>query len=285
MSLAWARAARAQARAKCAFARADRYDQIVPVAPDGTRALYEELATAQRRLAERHLAAARIHSAVAVRILDSHRRVQRATAAGIAGAVADALGVNSVAVVLRASDESDATAVGSDARALKVQDAELVVSEGPSHDVTRTSHTLAVDGSELTARWPRFAEAVAPLVLHALAAVPLRAGEATVGSLTVIDAPWPRPEHGLAGLATVGEALVQTVLEEMGEGGGALEATQIVSGDWMATVHVAAGMLAARHQISPEDAMALIRARAYAESIGMDEVSLAITQGRLSLLE
>jgi hypothetical protein len=279
------RAKGASERADHADLRAARYDRLAIEGPAATRDLHKQLAGTQRRIAERHRAAARIQEAFAQRIEESRRPAGGPVPASLVIAVADALGVESAAIVLSSSCHGNAIVVTSDTRANLVQDAELILAEGPSLDVTRSGLEVAVAAAELGRRWPRFATAVEPLGLRGIAAVPLASGATTVGALTVLDPPWPDGAPGLAQLMTVGEALLDTVLEDFRLRPGTLDRSPIMGGNHMPLVHMAVGMVAAQRHCSTSDALALIQAHAYAEGVATLQVALDITERRLDLVD
>lgn len=280
------RALSALARADSADLRARRFDRLAQEGPPSMRSMYDELAALQRRTGERHRASARIHAEYARRIDASRRRPHDPEmVARLVDAVADALGIESAALLLWSFRHGDLAAVTSDGRARDVIDAELTLEEGPSKYVTRTCRHVGVGAAELAVRWPRFASAVEPLALRSVAAVPLKLGDSAIGSLTVLDAPWSSPAQGLADLMVVGEAIMDTVLEDLGSDPESLDRAPVLRGDWMPIVHRAAGMLSARLGCSPRDSVALIQAHAFAEGRATLQVAHDITEGLLDLAD
>jgi hypothetical protein len=155
-----------------------------------------------------------------------------------------------------------------DAMAARYEDAQDVVREGPSLDAFRTGHVVTSASTEdQQARWPGLASAVAwPTdVVHA---IPLRPDSTLLGVLTI---------HG-----HMGEMLDDTdqELQFLGNAVGAAIVGELPTHDdesrlWSERDRVsqATGMIIAQLGVPPGDALAVLRAHAFAHEISVVEVS------------
>jgi ANTAR domain-containing protein len=141
--------------------------------------------------------------------------------------------------------------------------------EGPGRDAAARHHVVAAASDELVARWSRYGPAVAELGVHSVASAPLRGGSRNLGAVTAFDAP---PEHRLDELAGV---LLLPVYN--------LGLPLLVDADVQAVVHQAAGMTAVQQGCGIDDAIALIRAHAFASNRSSAHVAAQIVNRRLRL--
>ena len=173
--------------------------------------------------------------------------------------------------------------------ARRLLDLEVILAEGPSRDAVSVG-ALTAGEDELATRWPRFGPAAWGLGVVAVAAVPVDLGpwkEGLCGSLTGFGPPMPDAEVNVCGLDEVAEALGQTVSRAPGVlGAGVSDLPPTVSRDEedaQPALHLAAGTLHARCGVAVDDALALIRAHAFAESRPVAVVAQEIIVGGSSL--
>lgn len=157
--------------------------------------------------------------------------------------------------------------LGSDEDSQAAQDVELCVGEGPAHDCA-VSGPLHAAGPEVSERWPVYARGIEHLGIRTVTAVPLGANR--TGSLILYDLPEADAEAALAAASVLRDALRQ------------MEWTPLVApADFApsAAVHQATGKIAHQLQCDPPTAAARLRARAFAESVDLDELSREIVLG------
>nr|WP_229907971.1 ANTAR domain-containing protein [Amycolatopsis oliviviridis] len=86
-------------------------------------------------------------------------------------------------------------ATASDERCRGLEEAQVELGEGPCLEITRTNAVLPPtgfgDGSPGAERWPRFADYAREAGVVAIAAVPLRTVETTVGALNLVNTGQP----------------------------------------------------------------------------------------------
>lgn len=156
--------------------------------------------------------------------------------------------------------------------AARFEDAQDLLREGPSLEVLRTGRAvLSPTREDRQRRWPGLADAVADVDAApggAVLALPMRPGLAVIGVLTVhhrVDVDAPAVVTGLDFLAdAVGAAIV-----------GDLPSEDSPSTLWSERDRVsqATGMVVAQLDLTAADALAVLRAHAYAEATSVLEVS------------
>lgn len=160
---------------------------------------------------------------------------------------------------------------------------EVVLAEGPSLDAL-DGRTLAVDVAELSRRWPRYGSAAGRLGVQAAAGVPLELSSRNLaGALTVLGPSVPDEGRSLVGDVAV--ALTETVLTapdslQLHDAG---LPSLLVFGDEesQACLHQAAGVLRDRWGWSRDDAVAVMRAHAYAEERSIDDAADDVIRGNI----
>lgn len=266
-----------------------------------------QAAAKQERLAASGSRAAEMHDLVARRQRESERcqrttaRLQRDFAWLMAGwatrhdpdSVSRPVLMNAVArtvrwrdalLVVRDQRGSEKLVAVSNDSAGRAHELEAVLGEGPSWEATQGRFVRA-DGEQLRARWPLYGEAVDRLGVQAVAAVPVPLGPRLTGGL-ILTGPDPG-EYGSARLADIAAALRQCLLATPGlmRGGGAdvTELDQFADTDLQPALHQAAGMMCERTGVPIDDAIALIRAHAFAEDRPVQAVAAEVIRG--SVLE
>ena len=269
---AWQRAVRADERAAQETANAERHEQLFA---ETGRVLHSTMAARYRAVAERHRTTARLQQAYAHRLAEAESRGGGFRPLFMAG-VAEACGTRSAALTLIGVDLSQLAVAASDRPSRGAQDLEYVLTAGPGIDAVRARRTVYASGPVLEKRWPGYGSGIAALGLSSVAALPLKVASDCIGVLTVFDPPSALARSGK--FREVAAALVDCVLigpdADPGLYGGA---------DLRATVHQAAGVLSEQVGSSVHDALALIKARAFALSIPLDSVARSVISGELKL--
>ena len=190
--------------------------------------------------------------------------------------VAADLGADGVGVSL-ALPTTLRTLIGAGNRAARLlEHAELTTGEGPCTLATRTG--LRVTATDLTDpaddRWPGLVRQLQTVPVRAVTAMPLAVNGHAIGSVNVHSA---RP-HGLDGLrrdelevaaTTVTCAALRSRPPEPDH------ATTV----WR-QISVAAGMVTGRLDVSPEDALSLLRAQAFRDDRWLSDIAYDVLSGR-----
>jgi hypothetical protein len=292
-------AARGQAviertRAGRAATIAGRHEALMVSCSETMRGFHQRMAQIHRRAEQRHLTAARLHEAHV-------RRLARWISADeleaerprLISAVAELLGGRSAGITLLDSRRTEASVISSDQLAAAAQDLEFTFGEGPVHDATAAGRPVAVAAQALRERWPYYSPAITALGVRSLAVVPLGPPERCIGALAVFDPPGPASaEPPTRELEEFADALTHTMLlsEEclawlLAEGATPAAANVLDSPNHRLVLHQAIGMVAAQCDCSVEDALMLVRARAFADDEQVTDVARLIVEKRLRLDE
>ncbi len=269
------RAARAAAVAAELEARCDR-------APAAWRSRMAQLIRLHRSFEVRHLETARLHELYASRLDSwSHREVTSTALPTFIGAVASAIGPSSAAVTV-GGDGSESLVAASDRTAQIACDSEFVLGEGPAHEVAAWRVPVRAEGGMLARRWPRFGSAVAEYGVGSVISLPLRQEPGgCLGALSVYD-PTPAGVASVqAATIRVADALTHTVLNVPG----AIADDDVPAvpmfdeADFLATVHQAAGIVSATLACKMSDAVAMLRARSFADGMPVETLARRVIDG------
>ena len=286
---ALARSALEQRRADRAAEVAARHEDAADECPPRLREFHLRMAAVHRQVERRHRAAAAVHRSFAERL-----RVWGDAAVAPPGgapplaltplflaAVADSADARGAAVTLFGREREEVLSAASDGMAKSVQDLEFVCGEGPAHSCNRLRRAVTATGAELTRRWPLYGPAAVGLGVRRLAAVPIEIGRRPVGALTVYEPGVHRGTADLDLLRTIAGSLHRIALA--GDGSPGDDRLLFVEADWHDVVHQATGIVAVRHGCSLADALALIKARAFAADVPVDELAADLVARRIRL--
>ena len=188
-------------------------------------------------------------------------------------ACASIFGVDGASLTLGYGDLNRVTLCSTDELSARLEDLQEVVGQGPSYDAyrRRVIVTTSIDGA-VDQRWPLFSDAAkSALGTCTIYAFPIKPGPQTmgvatfyqvVGSTLAID-----PQVGQFLVNAVGVALVTDpdVADED-------RLTKEESWIAQARVHQATGMVMAQLHLQEDDALALIRAHAYAHNTTLGRI-------------
>lgn len=169
--------------------------------------------------------------------------------------------------------------------AARIDEIQIDLGEGPSWDALRTMRPVSAPDlqAEGGSEWPSAWSALRELDLGALYAFPLFVGTIGVGSVGLYSmAPGRLSDDQIEGvmvLATlVSRHLLRRALDDVGEVDG------IADGPYSRReMHQATGMIAAGAGVSVDDALLLLRARAYAAGRPVREYATDIIARRIDL--
>ena len=189
------------------------------------------------------------------------------------------LGVDSAAITVQSDETSWVTLCATSVVAARLEDLQDVIGEGPSRDAFLYGKlTVTTLGDDSDRRWPEFHRAVqsdAPGIYYAL---PMRPGAEVLGVLSLYRrdaAPLAEPLDTAQFLSdAVGAALLRDPLAYEGQQG---------TGSWAARaeVHQATGMVIAQMNLAPDDALAVLKAHAYALGTTLAEVASRVVRREL----
>jgi len=277
---------RAAEHAAVVAAHQERLIQSLPSEPERHR----HMAALHRRNERWQRAAERMHLAFA-RTTELWLSCQVDSAGErphLLSAVADTSGWRGAVLTLYSHDGSERLVAASDATARHAHELEVTLAEGPSWDAARCGRVSTEQGTRLERRWPRFGPAVGRMGVHAVSAAPVDlAVDSLRGALTVVGDAVPAPSVGDVRLGDVADALARTVLRVpslVHPDSHDLPSLEMFGDeDFQPALHQAAGALHERCGWDIDDAIALIRAHAYAEDRPVQEVAEEVVSAGLML--
>jgi hypothetical protein len=175
--------------------------------------------------------------------------------------------------------------------ALALEHVQLDLAEGPSVDAAAGSSPVLLDdvrhsSAPVATRWPFFLPRADALGVRGVFAFPLRAGSMSMGSLELYRASaGPLAARHLTAALRTADDIGSVVLDHHLYGLAETSPSPPQLGDKspgrsLATVHQAAGMVMVQLDVSIDDAMARLRAEAFAEGTSLIQLSADVVRGR-----
>ncbi len=202
-------------------------------------------------------------------------------------AAVDTLPATGAAVSLMTGQGSFVVAAASDPATALLADLQFTLGEGPCLDAYATGAPvlvpdLAVDG---LARWPGYAAAAHEHGIGAVFAFPLQVGAARLGTLDVFDEkPFTLAASGLSLALTFADVATSAVLDgQAGAAPGHIPAGFDDALESQLHVHQAQGMVMIQLGVSLAEALARLRAHAYAHDRRLTDVANDVVERRLTL--
>jgi hypothetical protein len=193
------------------------------------------------------------------------------------------LDITGASVILMSSNESDGVAAASDERSQALGELPFSVGEGPCHDAYKARRpVLTPDLREVPGgRWPGYASAALSSGVHAVYAFPLHVGAASFG---ILDAYAERPGSLSADQEAVALTFAQIATEILLDGDlttpdGQLDPGLSTALDGRAEIHQAQGMVIVDLGIDPAQALARMRAHAFATGTPLIDLARKIIDG------
>lgn len=199
----------------------------------------------------------------------------------LCSAYRDLTGASGAALTIWYGEPHRVTLAATDASAARLEDLQDVIGEGPGHAAWASGRmeTGIVPHEESLVRWPVFVEAVEEVVDHVvIRAVPMRPWERRFGVATLYQ---EGPSRGLlldtAQLSFLADAVGAALIRDAR----AVQEEE-AAGPWAsrAQVHQATGMVVAQLRVGTEDALALLRAHAFAHGTTLAEIAASVVKHR-----
>jgi hypothetical protein len=196
---------------------------------------------------------------------------------------AQELGMGGAAVALIPANDDPGNIASSDERASLIVDLQFTFGEGPTIDAHRDRRPVLEPDLANTIRWPVFAPEALAAGVAAVFALPLQTGAARFGVLTFYrDRPGPLEDDFLAeALALADMACEITLCLQARVPPGSLHDVFETLATEMTVVYQATGMIMVQLGGGPEDAVVVLRARAYAAGRAVGEVAADVVARRL----
>jgi hypothetical protein len=198
-------------------------------------------------------------------------------------AAKELLGVAGASITLENSTPNRLTLCATDDRSNELENLQDVLGEGPCRDAFDLDVTVGTALDRAAAeRWPRFVPAAAEVIGQQgrLWSVPMRSGGQVIGAVSLYNlrkgvlAESPDDVQFLADAVAV--TLVRDPLSTLSPGD---------PRDWgsRAQVHQATGMIIGQLGLNPDDALAIMRAYAFAQGTRLGDVARDIIARRVDL--
>jgi GAF domain len=237
----------------------------------------------------------RVPSAPAARYLAARRLIDAerpADGAGVVGALQRLcraltahLEVLGVAVSL-ASSSGPAVVAASDARSQRLDEIQFTTGEGPCFDAVRLARPvltpdLAADGAR---QWPGYADTAVGGGVKGVFAFPLQAGATCVGVLDVFRSrKGSMAEESLAMALTFARIATEILLDGEPVRNGGLERGLGDALDRRAEIYQAQGVVMVALELDAAEALARMRAHAFARDATLFALALEILNGEVDL--
>jgi len=171
----------------------------------------------------------------------------------------------------------------------ELEELQFTLGQGPGMDAAAGRGPVLVadlTGPDAQRRWPAFAPAAAGLGVRGMFAFPVAAGAALLGVLDVYRLPaGPLTGEQVADGLMFADATLVLMLDEQGGITGASpdRLAEVTISARRAQVHQAAGMAAAQLGVPVSDALAVLRARAYAQGSPLADLAADVLARRIRL--
>ena len=187
----------------------------------------------------------------------------------LASMCARALPVSGVGLALMTDDGPAGTVAATDGSALELEELQFSLGEGPCVDASHSGRPVLQPDLGRTARerWPVFAAGAAAAGLAAVFAFPLQVGAIRVGVLDLYrTTAGILHDDDLADALCFADAATALLLHLQAQDAGVgLPVGPLAVLDDRAEVHQATGVVSVQAAVSLQDALHLLRARAYAD--------------------
>jgi hypothetical protein len=199
-------------------------------------------------------------------------------ATSLCAAGADVLGLTGVGIMLMSGTRLDCVAVSDDVTG-KIEAMELMVGGGPCLDAFRT-RTACFDADladDRSVTWTAFREGALAAGVRAAFGFPLVVADDCIGVLNCY-----RDTAGDLTTAQVADVSCQTIVSWQAKAPAGTLAWQLEkSGNYSVVVHQAVGRVSVQARVTVDDALATLRARAFAADRTILDIANDVLSGRL----
>jgi hypothetical protein len=199
----------------------------------------------------------------------------------LVGLAARSLPVSGAALALMTVDGPAGTVAASDGPAEELEELQFTLGEGPCVDASRTGRPVLQPDLARTGppRWPAFAGGAQDAGLRAVFAFPLRVGAIRIGVLDLYrDTVGVLTPGALTEALDFADAATMLLLHLQGRSAGAEIPLDSLLDD-RAEVHQASGVVSVHAGVSLAEALALLRARAFAEQRPVRDLARDVLDG------
>jgi hypothetical protein len=218
-------------------------------------------------------------------IAAAHEGDAPVSVAAVCLAAARHLGVDGASVIAMSGPQSREPLFASDELSARLEELQFTIGEGPGTDkFWLGSPVLIADLESAAARWPGFVPEAVSAGARAMFALPLQAGAIRVGVLSLYRSlPGPLSAGQLADVLVFADVALQLLLDAAAGISGSAGYRPPVDGlsDRRAVVYQATGMISVQLGVSLDEALARLRAHAFAASAVLGDVADDVVSRRL----
>jgi len=209
-----------------------------------------------------------------------------------AAAAAAALGVDGIAAGMGTGPAGVVLAWGQREASAALEDAQFTLGQGPCAEAVAAGAPILIpDLAAAAARWPAFTPAAAALGVGALFAFPLQIGAISVGVLLAHrSATGPMSPQQFADALGLADAVTVLLVHHANPGTDPADALpdaphpgRAAPATYRAQVHQATGMISVQLDVGLAEALARLRAHAYAQDRSVADVADDVVARRLRL--
>jgi hypothetical protein len=217
-------------------------------------------------------------------IATAHRGDGPVSVAAVCNAAALRLGVDGASVTAISGPQSREPLFASDELSALLEELQFTTGEGPGADeFWLGTPVLIADLDSAAAQWPGFVPEAVAAGARAMFALPLQTGAIRVGVLSLYRAlPGPLSAGDLADVLVFADIALQLLLDASSGISGSPGYRPLDGlSDRRAVVYQATGMISVQLGVSLEDALARMRAHAFAASAALGDVAGDVVSRRL----
>jgi GAF domain len=216
-------------------------------------------------------------------VRDGHGQAQR-----ICELCISELGVTGGGISMVAPGGDRGVVCATDEVAAHIEDLQFTLGEGPCVEAIQTSAPVLIE--DLSAphdpqvrRWPAFSQGAFTRGAGAVFAFPLRVGSVNVGALDLYrSTPGAMSPNELTGALLAADAAANALVQiEIESEGRDLSRAADLQGAHHMQVHQATGMVTVQLDVPIEDALSMLRARAFSTGLPLAEVARDVVDRRL----
>lgn len=197
---------------------------------------------------------------------------------GVCRDVASVLGVDDVSFALIGAAGQRHTLCASSERARTLDQWQFTLDEGPCIHAAQTGEITSARTSDDTVPWPQLADKARGLGYGVIAGVPLAVAGVRFGALDLQTDSESLPDETVRRAAVLAERLSPSLLDHVASDPGSVGPETD-----RATVHQATGLVAVQLDVSLEDAIAALRARAWSDDCLLDDLAQGVVRGDIRL--
>lgn len=202
---------------------------------------------------------------------------------GLCRACVAELGVTGAGLAIVVDAQHRGTLGASDEQVVRVEELQFTLGEGPCLEAHGRGRPVLEQDLAGSTCWPTFGPEAVAAGVGAVFAVPLRVGAARFGALDLYrDRPGPLGEGVLADAMVVADMATLTVMEVEADAppGSVPEALEEMA-EQRAAIPMATGMVSVQLDVTLEEALVALRARAYVDGCSVGAIAAEVVARRL----